>query len=260
MIVRTDAVVLRAFDYSETSRIALVLTRMHGVISVLAKGARRTKSQFGSTLQPLAHVQVVYYHKPGRGLQTLKEASHVTRFASLQRDLARLPLALRALEITRAMLDEGDTHPLAVELLVATLSVLDLAEDRAANALPWFSLHLASLLGFAPDVQREDVLALEDDGGGLLLDTGAVVPAGGIRASRAALRAFAIFARTDLETSMRLALDDATRREVDNLVDAYLRTHSGSTLPERVRAVTHQLDVGLSEARAGAALPPERGA
>ena len=49
---------------------------------------------------------------------------------------------------------------------------------------------------------------------------------------------------------MRLALDDATRREVDNLVDAYLRTHSGSALPERVRAVAHQLDAGLDAARA----------
>ena len=257
MIVRTDAVVLRAFDYGETSRIALLLTRAHGVLSVLAKGARRPRSQFGSTLQPLAHVQVVYYHKPGRGLQTLKEAAHVTRFASLQRDLGRLPLALRALEIARAMLDEGEAHPLAVELLVATLSVLDLATERAANALPWFGLHLAGLLGFSPDVQRADVLALGDDGGGLLLDTGAVVPAGGIRASRAALRAFAIFARTDLETSMRLALDDATRREVDNLVDAYLRTHAGSALPERVRAVAHQLDAGLDAARA--AQEPEAG-
>ena len=259
MIIRTDAVVLRAFDYGETSRIANVLTRAHGMMSVIAKGARRPKSRFGSTLQPLSHVQVVYYHKPGRGLQTLKEAAHVTRFPSLQADLARLPLALRALEISRAMLGEGDAHPLAVDLLVATLSVLDLADDRAANALPWFGLHLASLLGFAPDVRRPDVLALGDAGGGLVLDSGAVVPqaSGGIRASRAALRAFAVFARTDLETSMRMDLDDATRREVDNLVDAYLRTHSGSAAPERVRAVAHQMDVGLGAARAETGAPPE---
>ena len=251
MIVRTDAVVLRAFDYGETSRIANVLTRTHGVISVIAKGARRPKSRFGSTLQPLSHVQVVFYHKANRGLQTLKEASHVTRFPNLLADLDRLPTALRAIEISRAMLGEGDTHPVAVDLLVATLSVLDLAEEREGNALPWFALHLAGLLGFAPDVQREDVLALGDGGGGLVLDTGAVVPpgTGGIRASRAALRAFAVFARTDLETSMRMALDEATRREVDNLVDAYLRTHSGSTAPERVRAVAHQLDAGLDAAR-----------
>ena len=261
MIVRTDAVVLRAFDYGETSRIASVLTRSHGVTSVIAKGARRPKSRFGSTLQPLSHVQVVFYHKPGRGLQTLKEASHVTRFPHLLADLERLPLALRALEITRGMLGEGDAHPLAVDLLVAALSVLDLAEARAANALPWFGLHLAGLLGFAPDVQRADVLALGDAGGGLVLGTGAVVPAGsgGIRASRAALRAFAVFARTDLETSMRMHLADDTRGEVDNLVDAYLRTHS-ETAPERVRAVAHQLDAGLDAARRAAGAEPADGA
>ncbi len=87
MIVRTDAVVLRAFDYGETSRIATVLTRHHGVIGVLAKGARRPTSRFGATLQPGAYVELVYYFRESRGLQTLKESAHVTRFPGLTADL-----------------------------------------------------------------------------------------------------------------------------------------------------------------------------
>ncbi|MEL6615154.1 MAG: DNA repair protein RecO, partial [Bacteroidota bacterium] len=70
MIVRTDAVVLRTLDFRETSRIVTLLTRQHGITGVVANGARRTKSVFGSTLQPTAYLQVVYYYKPGRGLQT----------------------------------------------------------------------------------------------------------------------------------------------------------------------------------------------
>ena len=259
MIVRTDAVVLRAMDYGETSRIVTLLTRSHGVVGALARGARRPTSTFGSTLQPMSAVQVVFYHRPGRGLQTLREVSYMVRWKTLAVDFARVPLGLRAVEVARAVLGEGEAHPLALDLLVQTLAFIDGAETPA-NAVPWFQLHLATLLGFSPDVQREDVLAL-GDAGTLLLESGAVAPiddgvddafagrrsfGGGVRASRAALRAFAVLARTDLDTAVRMRLDPATRRETETLVDAYLRTHTDSPFREKVREVTDQLDAGLA--------------
>ncbi|MAQ91928.1 MAG: DNA repair protein RecO [Rhodothermaceae bacterium] len=258
MIVRTDAIVLHAFDYGETSRIVRLLTRPHGVIGVLARGARRPTSAFGSTLQPLSYVQAVYYHRPQRGLQTLKETAHVVRFKRLTSEIERVPLGLRVLEVTRSLVEEGEAHPLALDLVVRTLEHIDEADANAANAVPWFQLHLASLLGFAPDIRREDVEALGDEGGRLLLQSGAVIPAGaeagayemsssssGIEASRAALRAFAVLARTPLATAGRMRLAPDVRREVEGLVDAFVRVHTESTYPERVRQVADQLDAGL---------------
>ncbi|MEM0962995.1 MAG: DNA repair protein RecO [Bacteroidota bacterium] len=250
MIVRTDAVVLHAFDYGETSRIVRLLTRQHGVIGALARGARRTKSTFGSTLQPGSYIQAVYYHRPQRGLQTLKEASHVIRFKRLAADIQRLALAFRVIETTRLVVEEGEAHPLALDLVVGALAHIDDAEANVANAVPWFQIHLLSLLGFAPAVEREDVLALGDQGGRLDLDTGAVVPAGDARgagpaASRAALRAFAVLARTDLDTAGRMRLDTDVRQQVDGLVGAYVRAHTESTMPERVRDVVAQMEARL---------------
>lgn len=258
MIVRTDAVVLHAFDYGETSRIVRLLTRPHGVIGVLARGARRPTSAFGSTLQPMAYLQAVYYHRPQRGLQTLKETAHVVRFKRLTTDVERVTLGLRVVEVARRLVEEGEAHPRALDLVVRTLEHLDEAEANAANAVPWFQLQLVSQLGFAPDVRREDVLALDDDGGRLLLQSGAVVAAGeaprpfgqgasgeGVLASRAALRAFAILARTDLPTAGRMRLAPEVRDEVEGLVDSYVRAHTEATYPERVRGVADQLAAGL---------------
>lgn len=253
MIVRTDAVVLHAFDYSETSRIVRLLTRQHGVIGVLARGARRPTSTFGSTLQPASYIEAVYYHRPQRGLQTLKETSHVVRLKRTARDVGRLALALRIVEVARLLVEEGEAHPLALDLVVGALVHIEHAEENEANAVPWFQLHLLSLLGFAPDVQREDVLALDDDGGRLRLQTGSIAPAHdrsseSVRASRAALRAFAILSRTDLDTTGRMRLSPEVRREVEDLVDAYVRSHADVMFPERVRAVSEQIETRLREA------------
>lgn len=257
MIVRTDAIVLRAFAYGETSQIVTLLTRQHGVLGVLAKGSRRPSSRFGSTLQPMSYIQAVYYYRAGRGLQTLTETSHLARFARLRTDLERVTLGLRAVEVARLVLDEGEAHPLALEALARTLTFLDASDDNPGNALAWFQLRLAGLLGFTPDIQREDVLAL-DERGRLLLDSGAIlpgeIPSGlsigpSLPATRPALRAFAILARTDLETAGRMRLDPEVRTEVHTLIDAYVRTHVESTFPERVQAVQDQVAAGLEAAR-----------
>lgn len=261
MILRTDAVVLRTLDYGETSRIATLLTRTHGVVGALARGARRPTSRFGATLQPMACVEAVLYVRPGRALQTLKEAAHLVRFPALSgADLARVTAGLRAVEAARLALDEGDAHPLALDRLIETLAFADAAPERhVGHAVPWFQMRLAALLGVAPDIERDAVLAVDDSGGWLDLDTGAVVPtvpevAAGdlVPASRGALRAFAVYARADLGTAGRLALDDETRREATSLVDAYTRRHVGSGARERVRAVADQMGARL------AAPPPRR--
>ena len=250
MIVHTDAVVLRAFDYRETSTIATLFTRCDGVISVLARGARRPKSRFGATLQPMSYIQVVYYVKDGRSLQTIKEAAHVHRFPNLTANLDRVTIGLRMVELVRAMLHEGDSQPMVLKLLVQSLTWLNHAEERISNALPWFQLRLATLLGFAPDVRKDDIDALAETGGYLLLDTGGTASSSGdmgsTKASRAALRAFAIFARTELETAGRMNLDNDCRHEVEAMVDAYLRYHVDGKYPDRVRNVAMQLESGLA--------------
>ena len=251
MIVRTDAVVLRTLDYSETSLIVQLLTRQHGRIAVMAKGARRPKSRFGATLQPMAYVQVVYYHKENRGLQTLTEASHVQRFPHLSTDLTRLTVGLRLVELAQALLEEGEQNAPALGLLLQALAFTDGAPSAAptgptagpANALPWFQLHLATLLGFAPDLDREALDALPEAGGVLALSSGAVTTAeeaAGVAASRAALRAFAVFARAPLGTAGRMRLLPDVRREVEALADAFLRHHA-ERLPGRVARVAAQL-------------------
>ena len=48
MLLATEAVVLHAFPYLESSRILRLATRDAGVVSALARGARRPKNRFGA--------------------------------------------------------------------------------------------------------------------------------------------------------------------------------------------------------------------
>jgi DNA repair protein RecO (recombination protein O) len=150
-------------------------------------------------------------------------------------------------ELVRVLSHDEEQNVLLFTLLVQALLRLDGAHERVGNVWPYFQLRLAAVLGFSPDIDREAVLALDDDGGTLALDTGAVLPApanpkASVRASRAALRAFAIFARADLDDVMRLALGPDLHAEVNRLVDAFLRYHVEDAYPHRVSKVVAQLE------------------
>lgn len=247
MIVRTDAVVLRAFDYGETSKIATLFTRRSGLVSVLARGVRRPKSRFGATLQPLSYIQVVYYEKDTRSLQTLKESSYVQRFPKLLSNVDRLASGYRIVELVRALSHEGNAQPSVLRLIVEAFSNLNESEQWHNTTL-WFQLHLASLLGFSPAFSKDELNAIEhDDEGVLSLETGAVVKRDKAKgkcmpAPRAALRAFAVLSRTDLATSSRMNLTNELRSIVEQLVDAYISYHSEKAPPDKVQQVIKQLE------------------
>ncbi len=245
MIVRTEAIVLRSLRYGESSRIATLFTRERGKLSVIAKGARRTKSRFGSALLPMSYIESVIYVKPGRSLQTLSETSHLLRFPSLARDLRKISAGLRIMELLGAVVQEGEQNPALFNLSLKALQYLSLASRNVDNVGSHFELRLAAELGFAPLIDRESVESVGEDGGFLALDRGTISSgregAYALRGSRTALRAFAILAMSDLETAMRLKVDDRTRHDLDGLVESYMRYHLEEAYSVRAKRVISQI-------------------
>lgn len=237
---------LRSLEYGETSQIVTLLTREKGKLGVMAKGARRAKSAFGATLQPMAYTQVVFYYKPTRGLQVLSESSHVESFHRLRRNLETITVGLRIVELIDAVVEEEDPQPDVFALTVQVLRRLNRAEARAANLWPYVQLRIADVLGIAPSIDRADVEAVEEEGL-LSLANGGVYPSDAApeaprQASRAALRAYAVFARADLDTVMRMELSPVVRREVEALVRDFLRYHVEEAYPERGQEVIAQIE------------------
>lgn len=258
-IFRTEAIVLRKMSFRETSQIVTLFTREKGKIAALAKGSRKLKSQFGATLQPMSHIQAIFYYKPTRDLQTLSETSHITVMNGITSDLDKITAGMRMIELIQALMQEEESNLQVYNLLVDSLQHLDKAVSHIENIWLYFQLQLAGALGFQPDINRQDVESLTDDGGVLHLDSGSIHIArstgdffsgGGktatptsLVASRTTLRAFAILAKSSLEVVTRLTLTPGVMIEVNNLVDRYLKFHFEDMLPTRSDRVIGQLKI-----------------
>lgn len=69
-----EGIVTSETNYSETSKIINVITKEHGLIGVMAKGARSLKSPFRSVTSKLTYGKFIIYYKENK-LSTLKEVS-----------------------------------------------------------------------------------------------------------------------------------------------------------------------------------------
>ena len=87
--IRDEAVVLRTYKSGEADRIAVLWTRDHGKIKVLAKGARKQTSRLGGALEVLAHVDVDLVATRG-DIYIARHIQHVNRHEKLRNDLERL--------------------------------------------------------------------------------------------------------------------------------------------------------------------------
>jgi hypothetical protein len=72
-----DALILRTYKLGEADRIVVFLTRDRGKKRGVAKGARRQRSRFVGTLEPLTEARVVYFEKERRELVGLNFAETI---------------------------------------------------------------------------------------------------------------------------------------------------------------------------------------
>src|SRR6195952_5529991 len=116
-VYRDEAVVLRTQRLGEADRIVSLLTRRHGRVRAVAKGVRRTKSKFGSRLEPGTHVDLQLYE--GRSLDTITQAETIAPYgAQLARDYGRHTAGSALLETAERLSSEEREPALKLYLLL----------------------------------------------------------------------------------------------------------------------------------------------
>src|SRR5579863_3089760 len=108
---KTDALVIRLADFSETSRVVTLFTRDFGRISALAKGGKRLKGPFEAALDLLAVCRIVFLRKSAPGLDILTEAKLTSRFKPSGRELERFYGGYYVAELLSGLTEESDPHP-----------------------------------------------------------------------------------------------------------------------------------------------------
>jgi DNA repair protein RecO len=147
MIQTANAIVLRTTDVKESSRIATLLTDSNGKVAVMAKGVRRPKNRSAGVLETGNIVEVVYYYKSSRSVQTLKEASILHKTYNLRRDFKKLAVVSPTLELLDQIVHEAEESTELYQFAVRMIRWVNDTDEPVINLFPYIQVRIADLLG-----------------------------------------------------------------------------------------------------------------
>lgn len=227
-LYRDRAVVLRQHKLGEADRIVTLLTREHGLVRAVAKGVRRTRSKFGSRLEPFAHIDVQLH--PGRNLDIVTQVVSIDAFAiDIVSDYGRYTSACAILETAERLAGEErapvpELHRLTVGALRAVADgirprelVLDAYLLRAMGIAGWAPALTECARCAAPGPHRAFHVAA---GGSVCVHcrpSGSATPSQGVLDLMTALR--------DGDWEHAQAAPPSHRGQVSGLVAAHLQWH-----------------------------------
>jgi len=147
---RSEAIVLRGVDFSETSRIVTFLTPQRGRMAGIAKGARRRKSPLGAVLDTFNRIELVYYWKDDRQVQTVADAALLDGFSPIKRNLEKSSFAAFPLEVAYKVGHENEPSGKLYATLVRGLEALTAWQGNVRTHVCWQVIHLLRVAGFEP--------------------------------------------------------------------------------------------------------------
>lgn len=148
----SEALTLRTYPYAESDKIVVFLTRDRGQVRGIAHGAKKPKSRFGSSLEPLTHLKVTFYRKEHQELAVIQNCEIIRAFPAYRLtwevNLHFSYFAELLLEFSRE--EEANEH-----LFRLALAVLEASEQVRIEWLArYLELWLLKLEGVLPRLDR----------------------------------------------------------------------------------------------------------
>jgi DNA repair protein RecO (recombination protein O) len=160
---RATGIILRTRPLTETSLIVLWLTREHGRIATVAKGARRPKSSFRGKLDLYFACDFTFARSRRSELHTLREASLRNTHEALRHDLAKLHQAAYCARLLEQATEVDTPLPRLFDLFAGLLAHLAVNPPTPEIILA-FEMKFLRESGLAPELneasQSEGALAL----------------------------------------------------------------------------------------------------
>ncbi len=234
MIEKVEGIVLNVRSYGETSKILNVLTKEHGIIGLMAKGAKGMKSELRSVTDKLIYGYFHIYYRENK-LSNLTSVDIKKPFKQIKKDISKISYASFLLELTEQVYKQNGDDKI-YDLLIAALVKIEEGYDPMiiTNIL---ELKYLYFLGVMPVIDacsicgsKVSIATLSSVKGGYVcrncLKNEKIVSSNTIKLIR-------MFYYVELSKISKLDIKDISKREIGQFLDEYYGEYTGLYLKSK---------------------------
>jgi len=231
-IHKTNALVIKTFDFRETSLITTFYTKEFGKVQGILKGIRAEPDKFASTLEPFSHNEIIFYHKRNADLHLVSGCELRDNFSFLRNDMYRFGQASFMMELLGALSAIEDRNEDMFNLTIECLSSMD--KNNIYDRIPTiYKIKALSLSGFKPHLNscvscNDKILSqskFSNHLGGLLCPRCFKKDIKANWIFRGTIATILYIEKNDLAASLRLGLNPQIKRELDCVLNSFIEYH-----------------------------------
>jgi len=150
VLTKTESIVLKTQKYSEADLIVTCLTPDKGIISAFAKSPRKTRSRFGSSLEPLTHAKISLWGKE-QSMPKITQSDIINSFHELRDNFHDFVNISKLAEILIALMPEASPNKKIFSFFLSILTLIKSSAEEPKDALFIIAqVRLLAITGYAP--------------------------------------------------------------------------------------------------------------
>lgn len=237
-ILKTNAIILRARNYSEADQLLTLYTEKRGKLTAIVKGVKKPKSKLRGGVQVFSHTNLDLYL--GKNLATVTQAETINTFAPLREDLLRMGSSAYLAELLDSLILEGESDPRLFNLILMGFYLLSLEDPRLATKV--MEIRLLRELGYEPQLESCVNCGQKAGGGSFSPELGGLLcdqclkdkPSPDfVKISGETCVILRQFMNMELSKINRLRISPNAKKELDEILDLHITTCLGKKLKSK---------------------------
>lgn len=237
-LFKSKAIVIRSRDIAETDKLVTFLTEKYGKIKCAAKSARKIKSRFGASLEPLSLIDMVFFGKEHQEIYKLNHCDIIQSFHTVREDFRKSYVGIYFNELIDSLVPEGDRGRLFFQFLLDSLHRLQ-HQEELETLCRLFEFRVMALSGYKPNLSQCAICQKPPDGAwmgfsfhrsGIVCQTCLAQSPTEIRFRPGTWEYLKKILTLDVNHSERLKIPRGMEEEIENVTHRYILSHLGREL------------------------------
>lgn len=228
-----EGIIIGEKAYGETSKILNVITKDYGVLSFLAKGAKRLKSNLRSSCQRFTYASFEVSYKPDK-LCTLLSVDIINQLSNIKKDIEKISYINYICELTNQVLKQSLNKNI-YDIFINTILKIEQGFDPLVltNIL---EIKFLDFLGVAPLLDEcvicgsKNVLTLSVEKGGFVCKNHV---SNDFIVHEKTIKIIRMLKYVDISKISKLKISNEVKNEIDSFLNDYYEKYTGLYLKSK---------------------------